>query len=343
MREHSFEEWSHWWRANPLYRELGPEWDIGWVLEDEDDNIVGSLGNIPLPYEFQGRRLVVAASRFWVADPAYRNASILLVNRLVTQPRMDLYLTNTFSEASQTALGAFGFDRVPVGAWDQAAFWITRHRGFLESYLRLKRTPWPRALSFPLAAGATLWDRLTQKSLEGDATRVTPCAGFDDRFDEFWLRSQPARAGLLCAVRSREMLEWHYKYALLNGRVWIGTVLDGQRLLAYAVFDRKDKRTIGLTRSRLIDFQSLDGSTTLLLPLLKWALDRCRAEGIHVLEHNGGWLEKGELLDRLAPHRRTTPNWRFVYRAPDPALAQALRDRRVWAPSLFDSDASLGW
>jgi hypothetical protein len=188
-----------------------------------------------------------------------------------------------------------------------------------------------------------LKDWFTNHALRAQDVEVKACTAFDERFDDFWMESKRQRPHLLWAVRSREMLEWHYKYALMNDRVWIATVVDGLRLVAYAVFDRKDKRSIRLKRVRLVDFQSLDGGTALLRPLLAWALRRCASEGIHVLENSGRWMEKGEVLDVLAPYRRRLPNWRFVYRAKDPKLAESLRDRHVWAPSLFDSDASLGW
>jgi hypothetical protein len=137
------------------------------------------------------------------------------------------------------------------------------------------------------------------------------------------------------------MLNWHYRYALRHDRLWIATILDGPRLVAYAVFDRRDRADINLRRVRLVDFQSLDGGTDLLLPLLSWALRRCRAEGVHVLESVGRWMEQGALLDELAPHRRQLPAWRYVYRANTPELAERLRDRQAWAPSLYDGDASL--
>jgi hypothetical protein len=343
LREKSYEQWSHLWLGNPLYRELPTRWSIGWVLEDESGQIVGSLGNIPLWYEFEGRRVVVGASRFWVAEPEYRSASLLLVNELVHQPQMDLYLTNTFSAASSAALGVFSFQQVPVGLWNEAAFWITNYQGFLESFLTLKHYPLAKSLSYPFSAAVFLKDRLTNKALRAGDVEVKACAGFDERFDDFWVESKSRSPHVLWAVRTREMLEWHYKYALLNNRVWIATVVDGPHLVAYAVFDRKDKGSIGLKRVRLVDFQSLEGGTALLPPLIAWALRRCASEGIHVLENSGRWLEKGEVLDTLAPYRRRMPNWRFVYRANDPELAESLRDRRVWAPSLYDSDASLGW
>src|SRR6266481_1784714 len=77
-----YEEWVHLWQGNPLYRELKTDWPIGWVLENGDGKIVGSMGNIPLLYEFDGRGVIVASGRHWVADPAYRSLAILLLHNL---------------------------------------------------------------------------------------------------------------------------------------------------------------------------------------------------------------------------------------------------------------------
>ena len=137
------------------------------------------------------------------------------------------------------------------------------------------------------------------------------------------------------------MLEWHFKHALLNHRLWIATIVDGPRLAAYAIFDRKDNPKFGLKRIRLVDFQSLDGSAELLAPLLAWTLRRCRDEGIHMLENIGRWLEKGELIETVAPCKRKLSAWTYIYRANNPGLAESLRNRSAWAPSLFDGYASL--
>jgi hypothetical protein len=340
--ERSYEEWSHLWLGNPVYRELQSNWNIGWVLEDDQSRIVGSMQNIPLWYEFGGKRILAASGRSQVIEPPYRSASLLLLDRLINQPHVDLYLNTTVTAAGMAGLSAFPCQPVPVGVWDKSAFWITRYQGFLESFLALRHYPLAKALSYPISAVVFLKDRLTKTALGARDVEVKACPSFDDRFDDFWLESKRLHPHLLWAVRKREFLEWHYKYALANNQLWIATVVDGSRLVAYAVFDRRDKPSIGLTRARLVDFQSLNGDPTLLLPLLSWALRRCKDEGIHVLEYVGRWLEKGELLDAIAPYRRRLPTWRYLYRANNPGLAEALRDPRVWAPSLFDGDASLG-
>src|SRR6266404_1699960 len=137
----NYEEWSHLWRENPLYRELQPGWPIGWVIETENKRIVGSMGNIPLPYEFEGKRIVAASGRALVAEPAYRSAALLLLDRLINQPGVDLYLNNTMSQEAASSFSMFECPRVPVGIWNESAFWITHYRGFAQSVLIKKHYP----------------------------------------------------------------------------------------------------------------------------------------------------------------------------------------------------------
>jgi hypothetical protein len=335
------EPWRHIWQTNPGYRDLGRSWTIGWVIEDEKGQIVASIGNIPLPYELAGRKILAVSGRAWVADLAYRSKALSLLDRVINQPNVDLYLNNTVSSESANAVTVFDCLRVPVGSWDESAFWITNYQGFVKRLLVIKTHGLAKHLSYPFSAVAFLKDRLTTKGLRAGDVEVNSVAAFDDRFDDFWTDLKSKNAHVLLAVRTREVLEWRFKYALLQNRMWIATVADGTRLAAYAIFDRQDSSAFGLTRMRLVDFQSLDGTTALLEPLLCWALKKCQNEGIHILEVVGCWLEKGEFIETVAPHRRKLEAWRYVYRPNNPSLATTLRDPRTWAPSLFDGDAAL--
>jgi hypothetical protein len=346
------EEWTHLWLGNPLYRDLEADWTIGWVVEDENQQLVGSLENIPLLCEFDGRRVIAATGRALVLEPEYRSAALPLLNRVINQPAVDLYLNNTVSEASASCFSLFECPRVPVGLWDEAAFWITSYRGLLQilynRYGARRHTAAaaddgaprsPNPLNYRLSLLAFFTDRLANEISRTRDVEVQFCPEFDDRFDIFWEDLRKNNPRRLLAVRTREVLEWHFRYALKKNRVWVVAVVDGLRLSAYAIFGRDDYRH--LKKVRLVDFQSLDGSTDLLAPMLNWALRKCRNEGIHMLENIGRWMEKGEFFETIAPYHRAIPNWTYFYRANNPSLAETLRDRRAWAPSLFDGDASL--
>ena len=348
-----YDEWVHLWQGNPLYRELSPDWPIGWVLEDDEGKIVGSMGNIPLSFELNGRRILAASGRHWVAETEHRSTSILLLDTLIAQPKIDLYVNTTVSSVSVPPVTALGCSRMQVGIWDEVAYWITDYIGCLKSLLTGKN---PFALTFGQswthvkAVGALLskipsrqFSRTSIKTpvTAGRDLEVTTCADFDDRFDIFWEDLKKSNPHTLLAVRSREFLSWHFKHAALGNRLWIATIEDGSRVIAYAIFLKTTNATTGLKQAKLVDYQALDGTQLMLGPFMSWALKRCRSEGIHILEHSGRWMEDGEFFEQAAPYRRKLPSWQYFYRVNNAALRPALSDKNAWAPSLFDGDATL--
>src|SRR5277367_2772664 len=58
--------WKNLWMDNPTFHEIKVKFPMGWVLESADGSIVGYLGNIPMRYELEGRRIIVATGRSWV-------------------------------------------------------------------------------------------------------------------------------------------------------------------------------------------------------------------------------------------------------------------------------------
>ena len=351
-----YDEWAHLWQGNPLYQELKTQWPIGWVLEEEDGKIVGSMGNIPLLYELNGRRVLAASGRHWVAETEHRSASILLLDTLITQPSIDLYVNTTVSSASVPAVTALGCSRVPVGVWDEVAYWITNYQGCLKSFvaggnplgLRLWEGSWTH-----LKAIGTLFSKLPRRNFSKATLRngvtearqlhfaVRACADFDEDFDRFWEELKKKNPHTLLAVRSREFLRWHFKFALLRNEVWIATVADGSQLMAYAIFLKTSNARTGIKQVKLVDYQALVDSPAMIGAFVSWALARCRAEGIHILEHTGRWLEKDEFFAQAAPYRRKLASWQYFYRISDPSLRAPLSDEHTWAPALFDGDATL--
>lgn len=340
----NYEEWAHLWVNNPLRRGRG-DLAIGWVLENEQGQIVGSIGSIPFEFELAGRSLVAGTSSGWVADQSYRSYALLLLDRFLSQPNVDLHLCVSPSAQAEPAV-ALHSERVPVGIWNRVAFWVTDPRSFVDSTLARQQVPSRRLLRYPMWGAVALReaarpDRLKAALRTAPRREVGTCIAFDERFDAFWKTMRAAQRGRLLAVRTREVLEWHYKRPLAHDGAWIFTVCEGDRLLAYAVFCRKNVAPIGLRRMRLVDYQSLDGAPELFLPMLQEALARCRAERIAVLESIGWQLEPGQLLDRIAPWFRTMASWQYFYRAEGPELASVLRSREVWRPTQYDGDACL--
>jgi hypothetical protein len=338
----SREEWSHFWIDNPALRKL-KAWTIGWVLESEpSQEIVGYLGNIPLEYEFRGNPIVAAAARAWVVDAEFRSYSLLLLQKFFAQEHVQLCLATTANSNASPVFNALGGLRVPVGAWDDALYWITDHRSVAEAAIRKLRFAVTHCVRQPVSLCAQIGDAVRSAMLRRKVADVELESrdGFDSHFDQFWSERRRSSDRLL-AVRNREWLEWHFKFANADGRVWILTFANNRRVTAYSVFLRKDIRSVPLTRMMLVDFQSLEGNDAVLLPMLQWALRRCAKERISMLEVVGMNQHRREKMLKLVPRVRRLPSWQYFYKALDPELARSLSGPQHWDPSMFDGDSSL--
>jgi hypothetical protein len=333
------QEWEHLWVDNPVFKNFS-HWPIGWVAEREG-RVVGYFGNIPVGYFFKGREMFGASLYSTSMDPPYRGHAILLIKRFLTWSHgIEFMVCTTANASSSRLIERSRAPHVPTGDWGNSVFWITNYRGFLAC--ALERQGWPKFLAYPAAAALRARDRLTRSpSWMRQTCELKTCSDFDERFDVFWEDLKRAYPNRLLANRSRQVLQWHFKYALEQKRVWILTVGDESRIQAYAIFFRHDNREINLKRVRLIDFQVLSGDTQLLRPMLAWALRKCRNEGIHMMEAYGFRPDKQSVIDSLAPYRRRLPSWFYFYKTWDKNLGEQLKDPEVWDPSHFDGDSSL--
>jgi hypothetical protein len=335
-------EWTALWQGNPAYERLETDWPIGWVLEDGQGEVVGSIGNIPVIYHFHGRQLRAGVSYAWAVDSNYRGYSMLMLDKQTKQRSADFTLGTTVSPAAEPAFKVFRWQKAPVGTWDRSAFWITGYRGLCASYLTLNEFPAARLASYPAAAALFLRDRLRAVEPRGGSEfAIEECAAFDSRFDELWGELNAQHPGMLLAERTSAALAWHFRLPLAAGNAWIVGARKAGKLGAYAVFDRQDNDVYRLKRVRLADFQALKGFENALPALLRWMLGRARAEGVHIVENVGCWLERAGLPKLAPPYHRTLASSMFYYNCADAELSAALSEPAAWAPTSYDGDASL--
>jgi hypothetical protein len=342
LRVRSREEWSRMWLENPLYKQLQATWPIGWVLEDNDKRIVGTAGNLPLPYVFHGRQIVVATGRGWAVEEPYRGMALMLLDTYFNQPNVDLFLNTTVNALAAEAFNVFGSAPVPAGDWTAASYWVTHYPGFANTALKIKKLPLPDVLHYPAGAALFTKDLLTSKRIPPPPRdiQVRRAGAFDHRFDGIWEQLREHRR-ILMGVRSREVLEWHFGPSLHRGDTWLFTVPNDRGLLSYGIFQRRDEPRTGLKRIRLVDFQALDREQDCLHAILVEALKLARQNRVHVLEKVGLKIGNTALIDQFAPYRRKLSAWPFFFYSPDAGLQQALQSASAWQPSSFDGDASL--
>ena len=293
-----------------------------------------------MSYHFKGREVLASSLHAFSLDVSHRGHGLILLNRLLqSPPEVEYFVGTTANANSSKVLDRLGVGRIPVGDWENSAFWITNYDGFVSS--AVVRKGWHGSLAGSASIALNMYDKLSKTPWPRQNHPLNRQTGFDERFDVFWqelLRAYPNR---FLATRSRDVLDWHFKFSLAQNRAWIVTHEVGSRILAYAIFHRQDHREINLKRVRLVDCQTLPESADALPSLLAWGLQECRVQGIHMLEVFGFRPDKQKVVDRLAPRRRKLPSWTYFHKISSPSLRLEMQDPQIWDPSQFDGDASL--
>jgi hypothetical protein len=167
---------------------------------------------------------------------------------------------------------------------------------------------------------------------------VKACKGFDDRFDIFWDELRGRNKGLLC-VRNRKYLDWRFKHAILNNRVWLLVAERESRIVGYVILKKDDKSELSLKRMKVVDMQIVDNDTETMNKLISHSINKCSTEGIDMLEMIGFNTIKRDCLKRYLPYKRQLPVWPF-YLAKDNQVADELEKPDIWELCLFDGDGS---
>ena len=344
-------EWSHLWQENPAQTGSAKEWPLGWILENEQGQIVGFFGNIPQDYELQGKSLTAAAAFSWVVEQPYRRQyAHSLLQEFSSQGGPAFLLNTSANPRTSKVFAEAGFQRVPIGNYGTSYYWITNHRGFATSALIQKGYPAPPLISRPLALALKSYSLIKshpharggiqlQSKIQKDLTFLTH---FDARFDQFWQTFRERKTGLI-AVRDRRHLEWHYRYSILNQKAWILSYELGGEIMAFATFFKQDNAKIGLTRLRMADFQSNipEQSPIVLAAMIEKALIRCKSEQIHMLELVGFRPDLVGDAQKAAPYHRSLPTWLYYYKACSIDLDRHLSTQNIWAPTFYDGDITL--
>ena len=338
----SYENWKHIWEGNPHCANAKSRWTIGWVLENDSDELCGYLGNIPLLYELNGKKLIIASGHVWVVDIAYRQHSILLINQYFNQTNADILLNTTAgNERTRKVFSAYKAQQIPVESYDVSYFRITNYHHFLYSFIKKKKALFINLFSYLLYPLLKVVDKTIKAKYVLTKTPSEICCydNFTNRFDVFWEKLKKNNNKLLC-VRDSKSLNWHFKYALIDNKIWILVREKEEKIIGYAILMRDDKKEINLKKIQLVDLQVMGEIHKTTSMLIMAALRRCYREDIHMLEMIGFNAQKRDIARKYLPFKRKLTVLPF-YKVMNSQLEYGLKNPDIWDISLYDGDGSL--
>lgn len=334
LSEFDPETWRAVWEAYPFAGEFR-DIPIGWVLETAAGEIVGTIGNVHMLYEIDGRRVQAAIATAWGVDTAHRGGALQLTTAFFKQKGPQLLLNGSASPTASKVLAGLQIPRIPIPDYSCPCFWAARPRAFAKAALKRRGIPAASILSYP--AGLALLGRdVFRRSGRGRRSNaIHHLPAFNDRFDSLWQRiaAGPSR---LRAVRTRAVLDWRFRADIEAGRAAILATEAGGDLSGYTVLLRRPGSDLGMSLYDVADLQAAGDDPAVLRDLLLAAVDLAREEGVHAVKLMTGTPAKRGPAVSLKPYTYELPFWQLYYRA-SPDLKPLLGSADAWDFSLFDT------
>jgi len=170
---------NHWWEGNPFSH---PDLPRGWMLTEEDqENVLGIIGLIPLPYRAEGRDITAFGATNWRINSECRGATgIRLLNQLRDLSEEHLVFDTSPTPAVEKLLRYVDFQRITQNDLHQVTFIVNARANISRLY------------------NNRLW-RITSKLAHGTVDVILGAVGADKLWDA--AKTRPPK------ISSQTMLE----------------------------------------------------------------------------------------------------------------------------------------
>lgn len=341
----SQENWARLWKNNPALLKMDAQWPIGWVLESAG-SVVGFLGNIPLFCQLEEKTLRTAATCRFAVAPEHRPFSHLLITSFFRQKNVDLFVNTTATPEAGRMMTALRATMLPQRDYDTVLFWVLDPRQFVNAVLgKMGVDSGLKAVagslgSVALTAEMSLAGRAPDSRTGLYTVRETYVDSLGAEFDRF-CDDQAHDQTRLMALRSAEVLRWHFAPPRSRRTTTVLTCYAQDKLLGYAVIRQEPEENGVLRKSIVADLLVHRDNPAVVEQLISAAYKSAKSSGSHVLEIMGFPASIRQPLQRWKPYSRKYPACPYFFKASDRTLHEALTSENVWYACPFDGDATL--
>jgi len=338
-------DWKRLWVDNPAKHSDNP---IGWVFE-EKDKVVGFLGNVSRSYVLGEVKLKAMAARGWVVEPAFRNATVLLLSKYLNQKNVDILLNSSSNDTAYQIFARMGSKTVPVDVYAKLLFWVTHEQNFITSvaaYFHL-----PKYLNWLLGSVGGFFfkfpnlfilnymnSKLSSLSHQYEMRLIEPNS-IGVEFDELWGKKKKEQLRFL-ADRSASALRWHFSKQEFKTRL-ICCYENGE-LKGYLALAKIQNVKTAFIRHVVIDLIALVDTKSIIEFMIASAYQLSRSENIVALELLGFTEEIRNVIYGMKVLKRKSFPTPFTFKLVNKHLsADEFSKKQTWYPSLFDGDSSL--
>lgn len=217
-----------WWDQNPAFSD---EIERGWILtRNDNDKIVGFIGNIPSFFHFQREKIIVYNATTWRVKRKYRNQSLLLLFKSVSYSKNSISFDTTPSDDVVNILKALNYQQFPVlTKWTYFnllnSYNVFRARISTSNFLFILTKPALQILRYYQSIRLMNMDRVNT------VKRITKAGS---KFDSLWEKSKNKYANT--NVRTSDVINW-YCFGDINFEKILLGYFHNDELQAYAIYN----------------------------------------------------------------------------------------------------------
>ena len=334
----------HWWDDNPSMSSTVAR---GWVLEDNQNGLVGFMGNIPRPFQLGSKEVISYSATSILVLPRYRAHTPKLFHAFFSQKGADLLLMT--STATNTPAGkllqAFGAKEIPLQSFEDTLVWVVDPVSLLRSALiRKGLKPWMvRAATLVGAMPTWGWMKIRWNGLRRvvGQMKIVDISEPTDIFDDLW--NDLHSAYFATGIRGSKQMRWHcyHPYSELQRHYVVAAVTSSGQTEGYFTYRFEQREDIGLRRLQVVDMFIHPENNRAIRALISHLLRVAAESNAQIVEVVGGAENISAALRTLKPIRRRRPSKRYFYKAIDPEIMNILADPQSWHATYFDGDESL--
>jgi hypothetical protein len=308
-----------WWKLNPAFTEQFPR---GWIIE-ENNVIIGFLGNIPTKFLIRGEMKIAAASNSWYVDPSVRGLlSLRLFNEFMKQKNVDLYLFKAEDESLRDIMFKYKFEEYILPLSQKEYFFIIdkkKVKSIFKLYFLNNQMPKLSQLSeYFKRLGYLFFTYLYQKpvirgvGLEEEIYISSLCTSCDDTFYNLW----KPKLNFCDATLSRDTktLNWLY---FSSARQYKRMVIQCHRTLdktlaGYMVFDLILTEGSEVGSMQLVDMCIENNDQQVMASLTSYAIKLGKENNAALIILWANSPEAETYFRSTIPMRSTVQHYRYI-------------------------------
>ena len=341
IRIYDKSDWEKVWKENPYLKKNNTKWCLGWVIEDNEKNIVGHIGNLPTQYYYNSIPYNGSVLSCWVVDKKYRYHSLKLVQKYMSQKNIDFYIGTTANFKTATALTTFGWSEMPERKYTEKLYIILNSQKVINSYFKKKEINVNTLITniifylfyIIFYRKINYWKKIELKK------NIFTYNKFNNKFDNFWDKLKKVNKNTFMFNRSSEWINWHLNHQFNNDKALIITEEINNEIIGYSICLFKNIDKINLKKAILIDFVSLDDNCETYLNLLLQSIKESKKRECHLFEIVGFNNKKREIINSIKPFLKKSSFSPFYFKSNNSKLNKILSNENSWDPSELDGDS----